>query len=238
MGPAVPGSCGDFVAPFNFSARSPSGLSQTTGYTFQVDFGETSHTRLIEDYSSSCTPNSTGTNRSALDLRGGFMVMVEGGDIVPPANVTGLTATPSDNTASLEWTNPTTDEGGGALTGFDGVLVVQTENATLNTTPTQGLPYNVNNSIGNGWIVYKGPGTTYVDGSSACDPSLMLNNGNTYHYTLFSFDAKNNYSSGTEVTAVPSDTTPPGAVTGVTATPGNACGRADSGHGQPSLQSS
>jgi predicted CxxxxCH...CXXCH cytochrome family protein len=221
MGPAVPGSCGDFVAPFNFSARSPSSLSMTTGYTFQIDFGETNHSLSIEDYSSSCTANSTGTNRAALDQRGGFMVMVEGGDIVPPANVTGLSAAPSDNTVSLEWTNPTTDQGGGTLTGFDGVLVVQTENAALNTSPTQNLVYSEGNSIGNGWVVYKGNGTSFVDGSPACDPNLMLNNGNTYHYTVFSFDAKNNYSSGTEVTSVPSDTTPPGPVTNVTVTPGD-----------------
>src|SRR5690606_8513413 len=68
-----------------------------------------------------------------------------------------------------------------------------------------------------GTVEYSGTGTSFVDNG--------VTNGITYYYALFSFDDVPNYSSGAVATATPSgapDTTPPGNVVNLVATPGDA----------------
>ncbi len=118
-------------------------------------------------------------------------------DTTPPANVSGLTATPGDARVTLNWTNPTDLD-------FVGVKVLRKTTA-YPTGPT------------NGTLVYQGNAKTFAD--------LGVTNGVTYYYAVFAYDDVPNYSSGAVVNATPAglpDTTPPGLVTGLTATPGDA----------------
>ncbi len=118
-------------------------------------------------------------------------------DTTPPGNVTGLTATPSTTSVALSWTNPGDSD-------YAGVMI---RRATGSTPPS---------SITSGQLVAKvtTPGTTYTDSGLA--------SGTQYAYALFAYDGVPNYASGDDIevaTTVPPDTTPPGNVTGLTATP-------------------
>jgi len=224
MGPAVPGICGDFVTSLAFNATPPQGLAQREGYIFQVNYGDTDHSRLIEDASDTCVASNFRTNRSVCDMRGGFMVVVDGGDVSPPANVGSFAATPSDNRVSLSWTDPTQDEGGGSLTGYSGVVILR-NTAPITGVPVDGQEYSVDgvagpNTIGTNNVVYAAITPGHTDGDP-CIPSQRLENDITYYYRAFSYDDKFNYSGGTSVSAMPFDTTPPSLVTNIVGTPGD-----------------
>jgi hypothetical protein len=118
-------------------------------------------------------------------------------DSTPPANVSLLTATPGDARVTLNWTNPVDAD-------FAGVKLLR---------KTTAYPLDEND----GTLVYTGNGITFLD--------LGVTNGVTYYYAVFAFDNVPNYSSGALANATPvggPDTTPPGLVTNLTATPGNA----------------
>lgn len=118
-------------------------------------------------------------------------------DITPPGNVTGLTAVAGDATVTLAWTNPTDPD-------FQGVRILR-KTSGAPTGPTDGT------------IIYEGTNTGRVDAG--------LTNGTTYYYALYTFDAIPNWSSGVQTTATPIapvDSTPPGPVTNLTATAGDA----------------
>jgi hypothetical protein len=114
-------------------------------------------------------------------------------DTSPPANVTGLTATPGDRQIALAWTNPPDPD-------FAGVRI-RRGTVTFPATPTSGTQ------------VYDGAGTSFLD--------TGLTNGVTYYYTAFAYDGSGNFASGALVSAVPADGIPPGPVTNLTVTPGN-----------------
>ncbi|MEY4723788.1 MAG: hypothetical protein RLZZ324_1301, partial [Candidatus Parcubacteria bacterium] len=118
-------------------------------------------------------------------------------DTAPPANVSGFAATPGDSHISLVWTNP-------ADADFAGVRIMR---------KTTGMP----TGPADGTMAYSGTAETFND--------TGLTNGVTYYYAAFSFDDVPNYASGAVVTATPAgppDTTPPGNITGFTATAGDA----------------
>lgn len=114
-------------------------------------------------------------------------------DGTPPANVSSFTATAGDGQISLGWTNPATD--------FAGVTILR-KTGSYPASPTDGT------------IVYNGSGTSYVN--------TGLVNGTLYYYKAFSRDAVLNYSSGAQASATALDTTPPAAITNLSATPVNA----------------
>ncbi len=117
-------------------------------------------------------------------------------DTTPPANVSGLTATPGDSKVTLNWTNPTDAD-------FVGVKMLR-KTTSYPTDSNDGTP------------VYTGSGTSKID--------LTVTNGVTYYYAVFAYDDVPNYSSGAIANATPAgtaDTTPPGPVTNLTATPGD-----------------
>jgi len=114
-------------------------------------------------------------------------------DTTPPANVTGLTVTPSDRQNALSWTNP-------ADADFSGVRI-QRSTSGYPTSPTSGT------------TVFNGSASSYLD--------TGLTNGVTYYYTVFAYDSSGNFASGAVGSGKPFDTVPPGSVTGFTVTPGD-----------------
>ena len=117
-------------------------------------------------------------------------------DTTPPGPVTALTATPTASTVQLTWTNPT-------ATDLAGVMI---RRATGKTAPSRTSGTLVANLTT--------PTATYTDSGLAA--------GTTYTYSLFAYDAVPNYATRTTkriTTATTADTTPPGPVTALTATP-------------------
>ncbi len=96
------------------------------------------------------------------------------GDVTPPANVTGFTATAGYGQITLSWTNPPDAD-------FQGVKIQR---------KTTGYPTGPND----GTNVYNSNGTSYLD------PGLT--GGVRYYYTAFSYDAEPNYASGAIATAM------------------------------------
>ncbi len=90
-----------------------------------------------------------------------------------PANQpTALTLTPGLNNVNISFT--------AASPKADKYLVVRTPNSALNTTPVNGTYYSSGNTLGNGTVVYAGPGT------SANNTGLTQNT--FYTYTVFAYD--------------------------------------------------
>jgi hypothetical protein len=113
-------------------------------------------------------------------------------DTTAPGKVTGLTGTAGDGQVKLDWTDP-------ADADLSAVEITWTPNGTTPVT------------------VAKGAGTKDITG---------LNNGTAYTFTVVAVDSSGNKSAG-ETTgpytpAATPDTTPPGPVTGLIVTPGNA----------------
>jgi len=115
-----------------------------------------------------------------------------GGDTIPPAAPTGLTATGGNSTVSLDWNdNNETD-----LSGYN-----------VYRSTTSGGPYSKLNA-------------SPVSSSNYGDNSV--NGGVTYYYVVRAVDASMNESANSnQASATPTDTIPPSAPTGLTAAAGN-----------------
>ena len=100
---------------------------------------------------------------------------VPGGDVTPPANVTGFACTAADAKNTLSWTNPGDSD-------FAGVKIMF-KTTGYPTSPTDGTQ------------CYSGTGTSYVH--------TGLTNGVTYYYKAFAYDEVPNYSSGVTATGTP-----------------------------------
>jgi hypothetical protein len=113
-------------------------------------------------------------------------------DTNAPATPTGLSATPGNSTVSLDWNDN-------------------------NETDLRG--YNVFRSLtsGSGYAKLNG---TFLTNSNYTDSNA--NGTRTYYYVVTAIDTSNNESNdSSEVSATPTDTIPPAAPTGLTATAGN-----------------
>ena len=108
-----------------------------------------------------------------------------------PAAVTNLNAVANGvgNRVDLSWTNPDV--------GYTGTLI-RRKTGSYPTGPTDG--------------------TSIYDGSGTSKSDTGLTDGVTYYYAVWAHDNLSNYSPVAQITAVPSDTTAPGPVTGFTAT--------------------
>ena len=122
-------------------------------------------------------------------------------DTLPPDPVDSFTATPGDEEIRLTWTNPSTAD------------FVETEirfsSIAFPSDPTDGS--NVPN--GSGGLFAGSPGSTEEFLHTG------LSNDTTYYYSAFAFDERVNQSIPSQASATPGDTTAPGPVTGLTATP-------------------
>jgi PKD domain len=114
-------------------------------------------------------------------------------DRTAPAAVTRLTTTaPTDHSARLSWTNPSTSD-------LSGVRICRVTGDTPPARPTQGLVKDVAKTV-----------TSYTDAA--------LTPGTHYAYALFAHDASGNYARAATLTlhtAGAPDVIPPAAVTGL-----------------------
>jgi VCBS repeat-containing protein len=111
-------------------------------------------------------------------------------DLTPPAAVTKLAATVSNQAVALTWTNPGAD--------FNGARVIR----KCGTTPV---------GPDDGTVLYDGPASLFADQG--------LTNGTPYYYAVFAYDAFRNYSPKAWVLAVPGDmSAPPAAPSDLTLT--------------------
>lgn len=99
--------------------------------------------------------------------------------ILPPAQITGLSASAGDKQVSLSWTKPTDS-------GFTGTLIVRKATSAPSFTPVNGTAYTNGQDLGNSTVV------VYNDsGSSTLDSNL--NNNTKYCYAAFAHDGGPNY---------------------------------------------
>lgn len=96
-----------------------------------------------------------------------------------PADATWGGITPGNAQVALGWTNPGSD--------FAGVVVLRNTIPTADN-PIEGRSYAVGNVIGTAQVVYVGTGTSFTD--------TGVVNGIGYYYTIYAFDAFNNYAVG------------------------------------------
>ena len=113
------------------------------------------------------------------------------GLLVRPANVTGVSTVSSDQKVALNWTNP-----GGA--GFAGVRIQR----DVGRTPTNAMD-----------------GATVFEGLASNFTNTSLVNLSEYRYSIYSYDAAPNYSTGVSATGMPADVTAPANVTAFTVAP-------------------
>lgn len=103
------------------------------------------------------------------------------GDTTPPVKVSGLSVTPGDTQADLQWTNPASD--------FYRVIILQNSMA-ISDIPT--MPsYSVGDMIGSSQVVYIGNGVNFR--------ATGLANGNSYYFKVFAQNPRNNYATGVQV---------------------------------------
>lgn len=122
--------------------------------------------------------SADAANNSSNSVDGQFVTL---SDVTPPANVSGLTATPGDAIVTLSWTNPTDPD-------FAGTKILR---------KTGGYPTGPFDGV----VVYNGSGASTVD--------TGLTNGITYFYGAYTFDADGNFASGSLASATPIGPVPP-----------------------------
>jgi predicted CxxxxCH...CXXCH cytochrome family protein len=92
------------------------------------------------------------------------------------------TCTAGDASVTLNWTKGTPTQS---------VIIIRYAANTDTTKPVDGTSYSVNAALGSGTVVYNGAGTTMNN--------TGLNNGSTYYYKIFEFDALNYYYNASDV---------------------------------------
>lgn len=123
-------------------------------------------------------------------------------DTTAPGPVTNLSGSAGDATAAISWSNPTDSD-------FAGTLVVRSDSA-ITWTPAAGSQYTVDveTPVDTGvYVVLIGTDTDTAFSEGA------LTNFQDYHYAVFAFDGKYNYSAAATVSVFPADTVAPDDVT-------------------------
>ena len=204
--PGVPYGAGDIVgdevvaysgpgtdgAPSSGSIWTNSGLLGSTTYHYRL-FSYDGHL----NYASGVPTNGTTL-----------------ADVQPPDPVSSLTSTQDSAQVSLSWVNP-------ADPGFEGVLIVRKTGSAPTGTPVHGTEYTVSEMIGDGAVVYAGPGDSGTPGAASGWLNTGLSDGTTYFYEVFAYDGDRNYASGEGISETPiADTFPPLGITGLQATAG------------------
>jgi hypothetical protein len=108
-------------------------------------------------------------------------------DTTPPFSVSNANATNGNERSVLSWTNPDDND-------FSGVIILQSE-SSINSIPTNGNIYNVNDMIGNAFVIYNHSGTTHT--------VTNLLNDTTYYFKIFAYDTSANYAQGIALNATP-----------------------------------
>ena len=117
-------------------------------------------------------------------------------DAVKPGSVTGLTAVRGDGTVTLAWTNPPDAD-------FEGVLVVRRLGSAPTEIPVDTNRYAAGDMIGDGRVMYAGPGNSPALGGASGWTDSAAVNGLDHHYAVFAYDEVPNYSAGAGALASP-----------------------------------
>jgi hypothetical protein len=121
-------------------------------------------------------------------------------DSTATAPVTGFTATTGNTEVTLGWVNPATAD-------FAGVLVLYKQGSAPIGVPAAGANYNVGGAVGDATVGYKGNlQTAQITG---------LTNDVPYHFAIYAYDERPNYSTvaSANATPVPFGITTPAAAT-------------------------
>lgn len=146
-----------------------------TKVTKQVNSGTAS---TLQNGTVRFTPNSTFSTAYYID----DIVVYPGTqeDVSAPDVVTSPTVNAGNTSLTLQWTAPSTTDGGGYM-----VIRYASDPSSSAGPLTNGI-YGVGNSIGNGTVVYLGAANTFVDNG--------LTNSSTYYYRIYTVDKAFNYS--------------------------------------------
>ncbi|MBN1380498.1 MAG: carboxypeptidase regulatory-like domain-containing protein [Deltaproteobacteria bacterium] len=109
-------------------------------------------------------------------------------DSQAPSAPTGFAASPGDQKVTLAWTNPTD-------TDFGGVIVLYKQGSAPTGIPVAATTYNTGDTIGDATVGYKGSAqTTQIAG---------LTNNQAYHFAIYAYDERPNYSTAAAANATP-----------------------------------
>jgi hypothetical protein len=114
-------------------------------------------------------------DRYGAELKTTTFLFATAADMTPPANVRSFSALPGDRSMALSWRNPSDSD-------FSGVRI-RRSSVRYPKSPLEGDP------------VYDGRGETVNDKN--------INNGVTYYYVAFAYDALGNFSSGALAKSMP-----------------------------------
>jgi hypothetical protein len=118
-------------------------------------------------------------------------------------NVSNLSATPGNNTITLNWVNPTPLSGSTVLEPYAGVMILRYATLPVHKSdvPTDGTTYAVCHQFAQSTVVFVSSSATtnsWTDNSTCPafmdDPGGPPQNGITYYYKVFVFDSAHNYS--------------------------------------------
>ena len=190
---AAPNAGKDFEIRFRTNDNPP--IFGTLGWTFSIP-----HQSILYNTGPSSANRDLTTTTTRLE--------------VVPSTIADFTAARGAGRVTLAWTLP--------VATFQSVIIVRTPDQAPGTeeVPKLGVPYAVGQPLGRGTVVYMGDGIGFVDNGVA--------NGTPYYYWAFAGD-RTPTGRGTEdmVQATPwpvtptEDSTPPGIVTNLVATPGD-----------------
>lgn len=154
----------------------------TSAVAFDFTLGSTSDTNVA----GGGTDKLTSVSNASFSVTGGSAPLpppppsppspnLTGGDITPPAEPTNFKAQGADKQITLTWQNPKDSD-------FVRVLIMKN-------------PNNAPVSITDGQIIYEGDKQEYTD--------TNLDNTKTYHYSIFAYDKKPNYTQALTLQAKP-----------------------------------
>ena len=180
-------------AVINWTTNEASTSQVEYGTTTQYGFSTSINTNLTASHSvtlTGLTPNTLyhyrvrsrdGSNNLSISGDNTFSTL-QGSDNTPPSDVQNFAAAPGNGDISLSWTNPTDAD-------FIGVRIRYRTDGQY--------PANINDGVLLGDF-------TGNQGEAKSTLHSGLQNGTTYYYSAFSYDANGNYSSTAHTSATPS----------------------------------
>ena len=177
----------------NWTTNEASTSQVEYGATTQYGFSTSINTNLTASHSvtlTGLTPNTLyhyrvrsrdGNNNLSISGDNTFSTL-QGSDNTPPSDVQNFAAAPGNGDISLSWTNPTDAD-------FIGVRIRYRTDGQY--------PANINDGVLLGDF-------TGNQGEAKSTLHSGLQNGTTYYYSAFSYDASGNYSSTAHTSATPS----------------------------------
>ncbi|MCB1307986.1 MAG: Ig-like domain-containing protein [Leptospiraceae bacterium] len=187
---SLAGTCGGSIQLSNDNFANCHGLSLNTSNNPLIEFTPNGLLAANTGYKLYIDSSVSGTDGSVLGSATTVSFVTGNAiDTTPPADVTGMAATPQASGAiQLNWTNPVDVD-------FSATKVLRVNGATCTTNPNDGTAT----------VVYNGPVNSALDSATT--------HGQQYCYTAFAYDTSTNYAPGGvtgQATATANDSTAPG----------------------------